>query len=136
MPHGGFVIHTGTTGNYNKQRMEFSLTLRATQFTSSILVHTPGLFIDCLRKEKRSSLLVCHFLLSPKQEELEALRGGDVISPLFIRISTTHSIASEHIMALGVTPAAGSINLILTSINTTGSYAFWVERRPRYGYPL
>ncbi|HOE57171.1 MAG TPA: diaminopimelate dehydrogenase [Bacillota bacterium] len=39
MPHGGFVIHTGTTGNYNKQRMEFSLTLESNpEFTSSILV--------------------------------------------------------------------------------------------------
>lgn len=39
MPHGGFVIRTGITGNCNKQRMEFSLALESNpEFTSSILV--------------------------------------------------------------------------------------------------
>lgn len=39
MPHGGFVIRTGTTGNCNKQRMEFSLALESNpEFTSSVLV--------------------------------------------------------------------------------------------------
>ncbi len=39
MPHGGFVIHTGITGNCNKQRMEFSLKLESNpEFTSSVLV--------------------------------------------------------------------------------------------------
>lgn len=39
MPHGGFVISTGITGNCNKQRMEFSLALESNpEFTSSILV--------------------------------------------------------------------------------------------------
>jgi diaminopimelate dehydrogenase len=39
MPHGGFVIRTGNTGNGKKQRMEFSLTLEDNPgFTSSVLV--------------------------------------------------------------------------------------------------
>ncbi|WP_125153005.1 diaminopimelate dehydrogenase [Clostridium rectalis] len=39
MPHGGFVIRTGNTGDGNKQRMEFSLTLDSNpEFTSSVLV--------------------------------------------------------------------------------------------------
>jgi diaminopimelate dehydrogenase len=39
MPHGGFVIRTGTTGNDTKQRMELNLTLGSNpEFTSSVLV--------------------------------------------------------------------------------------------------
>lgn len=39
MPHGGFVIRTGTTGNCNKQKMEFNLALENNpEFTSSVLV--------------------------------------------------------------------------------------------------
>lgn len=39
MPHGGFVIRTGVTGNGTKQRMEFSLKLDSNpEFTSSVLV--------------------------------------------------------------------------------------------------
>ena len=39
MPHGGFVIRTGITGNCNKQRIEFSLALESNpEFTSSVLV--------------------------------------------------------------------------------------------------
>ena len=39
MPHGGFVIHTGTTGAANKQRVEFGLQLGSNpEFTGSILV--------------------------------------------------------------------------------------------------
>ena len=39
MPHGGFVIHAGNTGDGSKQRMEFSLTLEDNPgFTSSVLV--------------------------------------------------------------------------------------------------
>ena len=39
MPHGGFVIRTGLTGEGNKQKMEFNLTLdNNPEFTSSILV--------------------------------------------------------------------------------------------------
>lgn len=39
MPHGGFVIRTGTTGNGIKQRIEFSLNLDSNpEFTSSVLV--------------------------------------------------------------------------------------------------
>jgi diaminopimelate dehydrogenase len=39
MPHGGFVIRTGSTGNGTKQRMEFGLKLEDNPgFTSSVLV--------------------------------------------------------------------------------------------------
>jgi len=39
MPHGGFVIRTGHTGENTKQRMEFSLALESNpEFTSSVLV--------------------------------------------------------------------------------------------------
>ena len=39
MPHGGFVIRTGTTGNGNKEKIEFSLTLDSNpEFTASVLV--------------------------------------------------------------------------------------------------
>lgn len=39
MPHGGFVIRTGTTGENTKQKIEFSLDLESNpEFTSSILV--------------------------------------------------------------------------------------------------
>ena len=37
--HGGFVIHTGTTGEKNKEKMEFSLALDSNpEFTASVLV--------------------------------------------------------------------------------------------------
>ena len=39
MPHGGFVIRTGKTGEDTKQRVEFSLALGSNpEFTSSVLV--------------------------------------------------------------------------------------------------
>lgn len=39
MPHGGFVIRTGVTGEGNKQKIEFSLKLASNpEFTSSVLV--------------------------------------------------------------------------------------------------
>ncbi|KEI00191.1 diaminopimelate dehydrogenase [Clostridium botulinum] len=39
MPHGGFVIRTGTTSEGNNQRMEFSLNLSSNpQFTASVIV--------------------------------------------------------------------------------------------------
>ena len=39
MPHGGFVIHTGSTGGTHKQKIEFNLSLENNpEFTSSILV--------------------------------------------------------------------------------------------------
>ena len=39
MPHGGFVIHSGTTGQDNKHIMEFSLKLDSNpEFTSSVIV--------------------------------------------------------------------------------------------------
>ncbi|KAJ51264.1 diaminopimelate dehydrogenase [Clostridium tetanomorphum] len=39
MSHGGFVIRTATTGDGNKERMEFSLSLDSNpEFTSSVLV--------------------------------------------------------------------------------------------------
>lgn len=39
MPHGGFVIRTGITGEANKQKMEFNLNLESNpEFASSVLV--------------------------------------------------------------------------------------------------
>ena len=39
MPHGGFVIRSGKTGNGNNQVMEYSLKLESNpEFTSSVLV--------------------------------------------------------------------------------------------------
>ena len=39
MPHGGFVFRTGTTGNENAQRMEFSLQLESNpEFTANVMV--------------------------------------------------------------------------------------------------
>jgi diaminopimelate dehydrogenase len=39
MPHGGFVIRTGVTGENTKQRMELSLSLDSNpEFTASVLV--------------------------------------------------------------------------------------------------
>ena len=39
IPHGGFVIHTGLTGESNRQKMEFSLELDSNpEFTASVLV--------------------------------------------------------------------------------------------------
>lgn len=39
MPHGGFVIRTGVTGDGNKEKIEFSLSLDSNpEFTSSVLV--------------------------------------------------------------------------------------------------
>ena len=39
IPHGGFVIHTGETGQTHKQKMEFSLALDSNpEFTASVLV--------------------------------------------------------------------------------------------------
>ena len=39
MPHGGFVIRTGVTGNGTQQRMEFNLNLDSNpEFTSSVLL--------------------------------------------------------------------------------------------------
>ena len=39
MPHGGFVIHSGTTGDNNKQIIEYSLKLDSNpEFTASVLI--------------------------------------------------------------------------------------------------
>ena len=39
MPHGGFVIRTGTTGSGTRQRVEYSLQLDSNpEFTASVLV--------------------------------------------------------------------------------------------------
>ena len=39
MPHGGFIIRTGVTGNGNKQKIEFSLGLDSNpEFTANVLV--------------------------------------------------------------------------------------------------
>ena len=39
MPHGGFVIHSGETGDGNKQIIEYSLKLDSNpEFTASVLI--------------------------------------------------------------------------------------------------
>jgi len=70
MPHGGFVIRTGTTGDGNMHRMEFSLALDSNpEFTSSILV-AYARAIHKLSKEGKSGAItvfdVPYAYLSPK----------------------------------------------------------------------
>lgn len=73
MPHGGFVIRTGVTGEGTNQRMEFSLKLDSNpEFTSSVLVayaravyrlHKEG------QKGARTVLDIPFSYLSPKSGE-------------------------------------------------------------------
>lgn len=73
MPHGGFVIRTGVTGEGTNQRMEFSLKLDSNpEFTSSVLVayaravyrlHNEG------QKGARTVLDIPFSYLSPKSGE-------------------------------------------------------------------
>ena len=73
MPHGGFVIRTGVTGNGTNQRMEFSLSLNSNpEFTSSVLV-AYARAVYRLSKEghtgARSVLDIPFSYLSPKSGE-------------------------------------------------------------------
>ena len=73
MPHGGFVIRTGNTGNGTKQRIEFSLSLGSNpEFTGSVLV-AYARAINKFANEGRSGALtvldVPFSYLSPKSAE-------------------------------------------------------------------
>jgi len=73
MPHGGFVIRTGKTGEGTKQRIEFSLTLGSNpEFTASVLV-AYARAVYRMAKEGRTGALtvfdVPFAYLSPKSGE-------------------------------------------------------------------
>lgn len=73
MPHGGFVIRTGVTGEGTKQRLEFSLDLGSNpEFTSSVLV-AYARAINRLAKEGKTGactvLDIPFAYLSPKTGE-------------------------------------------------------------------
>lgn len=59
MPHGGFVIRTGETGEGTKQRIEFSLDLGSNpEFTSSILVAYARAIAKMAKEGKKGALTV------------------------------------------------------------------------------
>lgn len=59
MPHGGFVIRTGETGEGTKQRIEFSLDLGSNpEFTSSVLVAYARAIAKMAREGKKGALTV------------------------------------------------------------------------------
>lgn len=59
MPHGGFVIRTGETGEGTKQRIEFSLDLGSNpEFTSSVLVAYARAIAKMAKKGKKGALTV------------------------------------------------------------------------------
>lgn len=70
MPHGGFVIRTGETGEGTKQRIEFSLNLESNpEFTSSVLVAYARAIAKMAKEGKRGTLTVFDVpfgYLSPK----------------------------------------------------------------------
>ena len=70
IPHGGFVIRTGVTGNGNKHKIEYSLDLDSNpEFTASVLV-AYARAINKMAKEGRTGALtvfdVAPGYLSPK----------------------------------------------------------------------
>ncbi|MBS5985823.1 diaminopimelate dehydrogenase [Clostridium sp.] len=59
MPHGGFVIRTGETGEGTKQRIEFSLELGSNpEFTSSVLVAYARAISKLAKEGKKGALTV------------------------------------------------------------------------------
>lgn len=59
MPHGGFVIRTGETGEGTKQRIEFSLELGSNpEFTSSVLVAYARAISKMAKEGKKGALTV------------------------------------------------------------------------------
>ena len=59
MPHGGFVIRTGETGEGTKQRIEFSLELGSNpEFTSSVLVAYARAIAKMAKEGKKGALTV------------------------------------------------------------------------------
>lgn len=75
MPHGGFVIRTGNTGNGTKQRIEFSLDLGSNpEFTGGVLV-AYGRAVNRFAKEGKTGALTVldipfSYLSSKSAEEL------------------------------------------------------------------
>lgn len=73
MPHGGFVIRTATTGDGNKEKMEFSLSLDSNpEFTSSVLVAYARAISRMAREGKTGACTVVDIpmaYLSPKTGE-------------------------------------------------------------------
>ena len=75
MPHGGFVIRTGNTGNGTKQRIEFSLDLGSNpEFTGSVLVAYSRAVYRLAKEGKQGALTVLDipfsYLSSKSGEEL------------------------------------------------------------------
>ncbi|WLF68385.1 diaminopimelate dehydrogenase [Clostridium septicum] len=75
MPHGGFVIRTGTTGDGTKQRVEFSLDLGSNpEFTSSILIAYARAAYRLSKEGKTGALTVLDipfgYLSAKNREEL------------------------------------------------------------------
>lgn len=73
MPHGGFVIRTGTTGYGNKQKLEFSLKLDSNpEFTSSVNVACSRAVYKLAQDGKAGALTIFDIplgYLSPKSME-------------------------------------------------------------------
>ncbi|MBU5485130.1 diaminopimelate dehydrogenase [Clostridium sp. MSJ-11] len=73
MPHGGFVIRTGNTGNGTKQIMEFSLKLDSNaEFTSSVIVAYARAVYKMANEGKKGAVTVLDIpfsYLSPKSPE-------------------------------------------------------------------
>lgn len=70
MPHGGFVIRTGITGNETKQRMEFNLKLESNpEFAASVLIAYGRAVYRMAKDGKTGAITVFDVplgLLSPK----------------------------------------------------------------------
>lgn len=73
MPHGGFVIRTGITGNGTKQKMEFSLSLESNpEFAASVLLAFARAVYRMAKHGKTGAITVFDVplgLLSPKPME-------------------------------------------------------------------
>lgn len=73
MPHGGFVIRTGKTGEGTKQRIEFSLALESNpEFTGSVLVAYARAVHRMVKEGRTGALTVLDIpfaYLSPKSGE-------------------------------------------------------------------
>ncbi|MGL5414720.1 MAG: diaminopimelate dehydrogenase [Clostridium sp.] len=59
MPHGGFVIRTGLTGNGNREKIEYSLVLDSNpEFTSSVLVSYARAINKMVKEGRRGAVTV------------------------------------------------------------------------------
>lgn len=72
MPHGGFVIRTGVTGDGNKEKVEFSLSLDSNpEFTASVLVAYARAIAKMAKEGKTGACTVLDVppsYISPKSE--------------------------------------------------------------------